>query len=61
MAVRLQKIEHTHSEEAMFTAKDARHHAQKREAHLLQKNRPLDDVPLLHAVAKKPGDLCDLN
>ena len=61
MAIRLQKIKHTHHEKTMYTAKDERHHAQEREVHLLHKDRPLHDVPLLHAVAKKSRDLCDLN
>ena len=61
MAVRLQKTECAHSEETMSTAKDTRHHAQKREVHSLHKDQPLHDVLLLHAITAKPRDLCDLN
>ena len=61
MAVRLPKVEYINSEKALSTTKDTRHHAQKSEVHLLHKDRPLHDVPLLYAIAKKPRDLCDLH
>ena len=61
MVIRLLKAEHNDCKEALSISKDTGHHAQEREVYLLHKDRPFDDVLLLHAIQKKPRNLCDLH